>query len=67
LYWFISWAIGGGVIGIFTTPYWQTPWYKYEGLDLKQDKPAVDARLSSMRWTQKLGMTKKDDDDHPAA
>ena len=21
-------ALGGGIVAVFTTPYWQTPWYK---------------------------------------
>lgn len=34
--WFIGWAIGGGIIGMLTTPKWQTPWYKRTPINLDQ-------------------------------
>ncbi|HTR41362.1 MAG TPA: hypothetical protein VMH87_07065 [Pseudomonadales bacterium] len=37
VYWILAWAIGGGIIGMFTIPYWQRPWYKYERMTF--DKP----------------------------
>ena len=67
LYWLGAWSLVGALISVFTTAYWQTPWYKYERLRLKQDKPVDDTRLSSLRWTQRLGPREKtDEDDHTA-
>jgi hypothetical protein len=43
LYWFICWAVAGGIIGMFTTPYWQTPWYKYERLQFDKKDREDDA------------------------
>ena len=28
LIWLAIFAVGGGIIAVATTPYWQTPWYK---------------------------------------
>lgn len=37
-YWILAWAIGGSIIGVFTIPYWQTPWYQYERLKFDKSK-----------------------------
>jgi hypothetical protein len=28
--WFALWGLGGAIIGIWTTPHWQRPWFKYK-------------------------------------
>ena len=63
LYWIGGFSFVGGIIGVLTVPWWQRPWYKYEKLRLEKDKPDGDTRLSSLRWTQKLGAAKKGDED----
>ena len=44
LYWLLGWAIAGGIIGMLTTPYWQTPWYKRKPLEFvdEDDKDVRD-------------------------
>jgi hypothetical protein len=30
---FLIWGVIGGIVGMVTTPRWQTPWYKRDKLD----------------------------------
>ena len=36
IFWVILCSLLGGVVAVFTTPYWQTPWYK--GIPKRKDR-----------------------------
>jgi len=40
-------ALAGGIVSVFQTPYWQRPWYK--GIDRDEDARIAKAILSSRR------------------
>jgi hypothetical protein len=41
-YWFGTWALLGGIIAIFRTPRWQTPWYRRDSLNLGSEWASLD-------------------------
>ena len=41
-YWVGICSLLGGIIGMLTTPRWQTPWYKYERLQFDEEDKKDD-------------------------
>ena len=46
LYWIGGFSLVGGIIGVFTVPWWQRPWYKYERLRLGKKKDEDDTHVA---------------------